>query len=162
MCRYPSGAREHTEAFIQALLKMVRSVAFGRSYRVDFERRGTEGRCDLLISSRHLTAPHTWVAHAALELKVLRSFTSGGGRVSSKVRTAAVAGGLLQAIAYKRQEAAQNGLLCCYDMRAPSHCDGAVCLDPIRPRAKRNKIDLRHYRVYGSSADLRAAVYGSS
>jgi len=154
--------REHTEAFIQALLKMVLSVAFGRSYRIDFERRGTEGRCDLLISSRHLTAPHTWVAHAALELKVLRSFTSGGGRVSSNVRTAAVADGLLQAIAYKRQEAAQNGLLCCYDMRAPSHYDGAVCLDPARPRARRNRIDLRHYRLYGSSADFRTAVYGSS
>jgi hypothetical protein len=154
--------REHTEAFIQGLLKMVLTVAFRRPYRVDFERRGTEGRCDLLISSPHLTIPNTWVSHATMELKILRSFRSTGARVSSTVRKAAVANGLLQAIAYKRQERAQDGLLCCYDMRAPAHYDGAACLDPIQARAKRNTICLRHYRVYGSSADLRGANYGSS
>jgi hypothetical protein len=152
--------RERAEAFFQGALKWILDVAFSPRCRVGFEVRGTEGRCDLLLSSRHPTASNTWVSLASLELKVLRSFTSGGSRVSSPTRTKAIADGLLQAMAYKREHDARDGLLCCFDMRTPGHCDGTTCLNPIKARAKRNKIELRHYRLYGSSADLRADKYG--
>ena len=78
------------------------SVSRSKPHRVDFERSGTEGRCDLLISSKQVGAI-AWLCHAVLELKVLRSFSSSGRSVSSTVRKKAVEDGLLQAIAYKRQ-----------------------------------------------------------
>jgi hypothetical protein len=152
--------RERTEAFLQGMLKMILSIAFGKC-RIDFEVRGTEGRCDLLITSRSTTVASGWISHAALELKVLRSFTSSGRRVSAPARTKAVSDGLLQVIAYRRERDAQEGMLCCFDMCLPKHSNGATIFNGILPRAKRNKIELRHYRLYGTSADLRTDKYGN-
>jgi hypothetical protein len=152
--------RERAEAFFQGILKLVLDVAFGPKCRIAFEVRGSEGRCDLLISSR--TKGNAWQSHAALELKVLRSFTSGGSAVSNSVRVKAIAGGLLQAIAYRNENSAKDGLLCCFDMRAPQHCDGPVYFKPVATKAKKEKIGLRHFRIYGSSEDLRKDKYGES
>jgi hypothetical protein len=152
--------RDHAEAFFQGMLKLVLDVAFGPRYRVAFEIRGTEGRCDLLISSRHPDEPNSWISHAALELKVLRSFTSGGSAVSAPARAKAIHDGLLQAIAYRRENNALDGLLCCYDMRMPRHYDGLSCFKPVDARAKRNRIKLRNYHLYASSKDLRTDRYG--
>lgn len=149
-----------TEAFLQAMLKMVLSIAFGKC-RVDFEVRGTEGRCDLLISSRSATVPSGWVSHAALELKVLRSFTSGGNSVSAPTREKAVENGMLQVIAYRHERDAEEGMLCCYDMCLPKHCGGESIFKKVVTQAKRNKIQLRSYRVYGTSADFRKDRYGA-
>jgi hypothetical protein len=151
--------RERTEHYLQGMLKQILSTAFGKC-KVDFERRGTEGRCDLLISSRKPTMVNTWVSHAALELKVLRSFTSGARKVSPTTRAKAVTDGLLQAIAYKKENSAKDGLLCCFDMRVPTQYNGISCFNPINAKATRDKILLRHYRLYGSSADLRLDKYG--
>jgi len=60
--------RERTEAFLQGMLKMILSIAFSKC-RVDFEVRGTEGRCDLLISSRRTTVASGWISHAAALMK---------------------------------------------------------------------------------------------
>lgn len=150
--------REHTERFLQGMLKAVLSIAFGKC-RVDFEVRGNEGRCDLLISSKG-SDPKAWTSHAALEMKVLRSFTSGGKSVSGPRRDAAVNEGLLQAIAYKEERGAQEGMLCCYDMTAPKHSKGPDLFKTIAPKAKKHAIELRRYRIYGTSADLRRDKYG--
>ncbi|MGJ4916056.1 hypothetical protein [Bradyrhizobium oligotrophicum] len=150
--------RERAEAFFQGMLKLVLDVAFGPKCRIAFEVRGTEGRCDLLISSR--AGQGDWLNHAALELKVLRSFTSGGSAVSSAARVRAVRNGLLQAVAYRNENDAKNGLLCCFDMRAPKHCDGASYLKPISAKAKQQKIGLRSFRIFASSEDLRQHKYG--
>lgn len=154
--------RKETEAFLQGWLKSILGVAFRGGCVVRFEVPGTEGRCDLLILSRHATNANAWVCHAALELKVLRSFSVSARTVSSTVRQKAVKDGLLQAIAYKREQSAKYGMLCCFDMRTPRHCDGDACFNPIKARAKRNMIQLRRYRLYGSAADLRAEKYGGS
>jgi hypothetical protein len=114
-----------------------------------------------LIFSRQSTAPNIWLVHAALELKVLRSFSSNARKVSSTQQKKAIKDGLLQAIAYKQDHAAQIGMLCCFDMRRPSLCNGTACLSSIRSRAKKSEIELRHYRLYGSAADLRADRYGN-
>jgi hypothetical protein len=153
--------RKDTEVFLQGMLKMVLSIAFGKC-RVDFEVRGTEGRCDLLISSRSATVPSGWVSHAALELKVLRSFTSGGNSVSAPTREKAVSKGLLQAIAYRREQDAEEGMLCCYDMCLPKHYGGTNIFKNVLTQAKRNKIQLRSYRLYGSSVDFREDKYGAA
>jgi hypothetical protein len=152
--------REHAEAFFQGMLKLVLDVAFGPKCRIAIEVRGTEGRCDLLISSMGIN--NTWESHAALELKVLRSFTSGASAVSAPARAKAISSGLLQAIAYRNENKAKDGLLCCFDMRSPKHYDGTTCLMAVATKAKRQKIGLRHFRIYGSSEDLRTDKYGSA
>jgi hypothetical protein len=152
--------RPGAEALYQAMAKIALSVAFGPTCRVAFEVTGTEGRCDLLISSRK--ANNTWISHAALELKVLRSFTSSKAAVNEKTRKDAVAKGLRQVIAYKNENNAKDGLLCCYDMRTPNHCDGTEYLKAISTKAKTAKVELRSFRIFGSAEDYRAATYGSS
>jgi hypothetical protein len=152
--------RPDTEAFFQGMLKLVLDVAFGPRCRIQFEVRGTEGRCDLLISSRR--SANAWTAHAALELKVLRSFTSGGSAVSAPSRARAIVDGLLQAIAYRNENNAKDGLLCCFDLRAPQHYDGLSCFEPIKRKASKQTINLRHFRIYGSSEDLRKDKYSQA
>lgn len=151
--------RTNTEAFLQGWLKSVLTVAF-LDLMIRFEVRGNEGRCDLLVVSPHASQHHAWLYHAALELKVLRSFTSGGHSVA-KTRTAkAISDGLLQAIAYKSEQAAEIGMLCCFDMRTPTHCNGDACFAPVAKKAQQSGVELRRYRLYGSSSDLRAEKHG--
>jgi hypothetical protein len=154
--------RQHAEAFLQGWLKSVIDVAFRDHSFTRFEVRGNEGRCDLLILSRHRTATNAFNCHAALELKVLRSFTSGGSQVSATVRTKAIAKGLNQAIAYKSENSAEHGLLCCFDMRKPTHCDHDGCLARVSKKAQQKSIELRRFRLYGSSEDLRDDKYGGA
>jgi hypothetical protein len=152
--------RASTEGFLQGWLKSILSVALGRC-KVDFEIPGTEGRCDLVISSRHLTQENTWIVHATLELKVLRSVDSGSHPIAATVRERAIEDGYLQALAYRNERQAQLGMLCCYDMRKPAHCNGDMCLQAVKDRASQDGIELRCYRLYGSSADLRKDKYGA-
>jgi hypothetical protein len=153
--------RPKAEAFLQGWLKSVLSVAFLDLF-IRFEFKGTEGRCDLFVVSLHKGQASAWFYHAALELKVLRSFTSGGSSVSNAKNTQAVGDGLLQVIAYKREHSAELGMLCCYDMRTPKKCNGDGCFVGIAKKAEKTGIELRRYRLYGSSADLRADKYGDN
>jgi hypothetical protein len=150
--------RENAEAFFQAWLKTALSVVFWRSIVVKFEVSGTEGRCDLLMMSRQ---GEGWLCRAVLELKVLKSYSSSGSSISQTVSEQAIKDGVLQVVAYKTQNASKLGVLCCYDMRKPDHCNDDECFNPIRPVATSNAIHLRRYRVHGSSKALRAVKYGS-
>lgn len=150
--------RADAEAFLQSALQLALSVAFRRCV-VRFEVRGTEGRCDLLVVSRDLRKGNAWLHHAAMELKVLRSFSSRQKPVSATARKKALDKGLLQAIAYKTEHAATVGMLCCFDMRLPRHADGNACFAPIRRRATTDSIELRRFRLYGSAEDLRRDKY---
>ena len=151
--------REKTEAFFQAWLKTALSVVFWRSIIVKFEVSGTEGRCDLLMISKQ---GESWLCQAVLELKVLRSFSSSGTAVPPKVSDQAIKDGVLQVVAYKSQNSAKLGVLCCYDMRKPAHCNDDQCFDPVKPLAKQHDVHLRRYRVFHSSKKLRLAKYSTS
>ena len=152
--------RPRAEAFFQALLKMALNIAFDYPFKIYFEVPGTEGRCDLFVVSRHLTNGSEWSHHAALELKVVRSLDAGKNSVSRAKQSDAISSGLLQAVAYRNEHSAEVGMLCCFDMRLPQHCDGDALLDPERENADHHNIELRRYRLYGSSADLRSDRYG--
>jgi hypothetical protein len=152
--------RPDTEAFLQNWLKISLSSFFQEPYMVYFEVRGTEGRCDLMLVSKHQTAPNTWIHNAVLELKVLRSRTSGGSAVAEPARKQALSGGLLQAIAYRSQFSASHAMLCNFDMRNDKHFDGDACMDHIREAASKASVELRSYRLFPSSKDLRSDIYG--
>jgi hypothetical protein len=148
--------REDTEAFFQAWLKTALTIVFWRTIIVKFEVPGTEGRCDLLLMSRQGDA---WHCQAVLELKVLRSLTSTGKPVSQTVASQAIEDGVLQVVSYKKQNSAKLGMLCCYDMRKPGHCNDDQCFDPVRTLATARDVHLRRYRVFNSSKELRSAKY---
>ena len=151
--------RPRTEAFLQGWLKSVLSVAF-LDHMIRFEVKGNEGRCDLLVVSPHQSQTNAWLYHAALELKVLRTYSTGGKAVANAKSTQAISDGLLQAIAYKKEHSAELGMLCCYDMRTPKQCNGDGCFAGIAKKAEKSAVELRRYRLYGSSADLRDDKYG--
>ncbi|MCP1909631.1 hypothetical protein J2R96_002111 [Bradyrhizobium elkanii] len=148
--------RTNTEAFFQAWLKTALTIVFWRTIVVRFEVPGTEGRCDLLLMSRQGDA---WQCQAVLELKVLRSLTSTGKPVAQTVASQAIADGVLQVVSYKTQNAAKLGVLCCYDMRKPGHCNDDKCFDPVRALAIARNVHLRRYRVFNSSKELRSTKY---
>ncbi|WP_127520024.1 hypothetical protein [Mesorhizobium sp. Z1-4] len=154
--------RPETEAFLQNWMKIAINVGFQAPYSCEFEKPGTEGRCDLMLVSKHPTLENTQIHHAVMELKVLRSRTSGDNPVSETVRREAVEKGLKQAIAYKNEQNAELAMLCCFDMRTVAHCDNDGCLEPIAAPAKTAGIELRRYRMYGSSDDHRNETYGAS
>lgn len=151
--------RPSAEAFLQGWLKSQLWMAFQGACVIKSEMPGTEGRCDLLVLSKHSTMTNTWICHAALELKVVRSFTSGAKGVSKAALSAAIEKGLGQVTAYMSEQSAAHGLLCCYDMRSPKHCDGDALFKPIQKRAHNRGILLRRYRLYGTSEDLRNDKY---
>lgn len=151
---------ERTEAFFQASLKSALNVAFLRSsHQARWEIPGTEGRCDLMIVSRHTRDPNAWIYHAVMELKVLRSRNYSGKSVSTGVTKRAISSGAQQVVAYKGEHSCKDGMLCCFDMRMPAHCDGEKCLQSVNQFAKEHRIYVRRYRIYGSSKDLRADKY---
>jgi hypothetical protein len=153
--------RPSAEAFLQGWLKSQLWMAFQGGCVIKSEMPGTEGRCDLLVLSKHPTTANTWICHAALELKVLRSLTSGAKAVSKTTLEAAIEKGLGQVTAYMSEQLAAHGFLCCYDMRTPKHCDGDSLFKPIQRRANQRGIVLRRYRLYGTSEDLRSDKYRS-
>ncbi|MFC7334429.1 hypothetical protein [Rhodocista pekingensis] len=149
--------RPKTEEFLQGSLQQTLRVALlqKKKYRIQFEVPGDEGRCDLLIKSKHPTVNNCWVYDAVFELKVLRSLDAGENPVSKSSNKDAIDKGVNQAISYKDENDARMGLLCCFDLRKPDHCDGEICLDAVRPLAQRHSIELRIFRVYGSADDFR-------
>lgn len=151
--------RPDTEGFLQNWTKIAINAGFQAPYSCEFEKPGTEGRCDLMLVSKHPTQPNTQVHHAVMELKVLRSRNSSDKPVSKAVNDAAVQKGLGQAIAYKTEQNAELAMLCCFDMRSTDHCDNDGCFKPIENSAKTAGVELRRYRMYGSSEDFRKEAY---
>lgn len=152
--------RPRAEEFIQTLLRWYILACFHKPFDCVFEMPGSQGRCDLMLVSKNIDGPNTWEYHAVLELKILRSKTSGGKSKPKTDTAQAVEKGVNQAIAYKTTTCANYGMLCSYDMREVS--DGESCYDAVRDVATTNCIELRHYRLFGSSEDFRTSVYGQA
>lgn len=147
---------KEAEARLQGLIRLTLSVAFDtRLFSVWWEVPGTQGRCDLFITSKSANNAGQLTAHAVLELKVLRSFSAGGSNVAKAVNAGAVKKGVGQARGYSKDKGALNAMLCCYDMRTPTQADGDKCFDPVRSIALKNSVQLRSYRLYGKADDLR-------
>ncbi|HEY0156731.1 MAG TPA: hypothetical protein VGF28_05505 [Thermoanaerobaculia bacterium] len=150
--------RKRTEVFIQGWLRSILKARL-RNCEIHAEIPTDEGRADLLIVSKSASL-NSWIYHAVLELKVLRSVTSTKSAVPPGEREQAVCEGILQAIAYQKKLAPSVAMLCCYDMTKPEHCIGDACFAPVLRKAKAWHVQLRHYRIFGSSKDLRNAQYG--
>lgn len=145
-----------TEGEIQVRLKSNLGAAFPNC-EIRHEYPTDEGRADIIILQLSKLEAGAWVYLAALELKVLRSFTSGRGKVSPTVVAKAVKKGLRQAIAFRTVRKARNAVLCCYDMR--NEDTGEVCFEPIGGCAEKYDIELKRWYLYNSSETFRQATY---
>ena len=155
---WQNGAKHHpkrdAEARIQNTLRIALQATFPATVVRD-EQPQSSGRLDLEIEEA-LQPAGTFIRHALLELKVLRSFTETGTRVSAAKVAEAIEEGLRQAIAYRDERGTLASALCCFDMRK-AH-SGDSCFAPVSKRAGEKKVALRVWPLYGTAAQFRKAT----
>jgi hypothetical protein len=145
---------EDAEARIQEILRVALTAALPPTMMVRDEQHQTTGRIDLEIEESNATPGH-FVRHALLELKVLRSYRSTGRAVSRASVADAIKEGVSQAKSYRDERETLSAALCCFDMRKEP--GGADCFDPVKQKARRNKVALRVWPVYASAKQYRTA-----
>lgn len=127
------------------------------------ERKNDEGRLDLLIFARtndvggNKVVVNEWI----LELKALTDRTDSGGEVKLPEVRKRVSDGLIQAIAYRNDEHAQNAALCCYDMRKDDEGDDN-CFQEIRVDAEKEAIRLWRWILHRTTKKAREEQYAAS
>ncbi len=97
--------------------------------------------------------PKGYVRHALLELKVLRSYGSGGAKVSERDIRAAVREGLEQAASYGDELSVEARGLFCFDMRTVF--GGRNCFKPVTKKAKELKVALYAWHLFASAKSYR-------
>jgi hypothetical protein len=120
------------------------------------EQPSPVGRLDLKIEDRSPRTDGGIVPHAILELKVIRSFSSGGTSIAPGWNAAWIACGVRQADSYRREWSALAAALCCFDMRVKPVGD-AMFTDAVRKEASSLEVQLRAWDMYPSPAAGREA-----
>lgn len=146
--------KRDAEDRIQNILRIALQAAFPATV-VREEQPQTSGRLDLEIEEAAPEAA-TFIRHALLELKVLRSYTDSGSTVSAAKAAEAIEEGLRQAIAYRDERGTLASALCCFDMRK-AH-SGESCFSPVATRAGKQKVALRVWPLYGTVDQFRRAT----
>lgn len=146
--------KRDAEDRIQNILRIALQAAFPATV-VREEQPQTSGRLDLEIEEA-APAAATFIRHALLELKVLRSYTATGSTVSATKAAEAIEEGLRQAIAYRDERGTLASALCCFDMRK-AH-SGESCFEPVATRAGEKKVALRVWPLYGTVDQFRRAT----
>lgn len=139
-----------TEEAIQGPLIVGIRSKFG--CRTLWELPSEDGRADVAIYRRPAADEQGWILHFVLELKVLRSVTSSGGKSTISIPKE-VKKGLGQAIAFKKNHDAKEAWLCCFDMRKTN--EGENCFDKIRAKADKAKIHLKHWFLFNTDDEKR-------
>lgn len=148
--------RSDAEALVQSLLKAGLVLRFPHC-RVWHEQPQQAGRSDLEIVEPDPLDRSIVRHHAILELKVLRSFRSGGSTVSANETNDWIEEGVRQAVAYRRIKGARWSALCCFDMRTNNAGDKATFAQ-VRECATALNVLLTRWFLYASSADYRQAM----
>jgi hypothetical protein len=146
--------KSDAEARIQFILRIALQAAFPATV-VREEQPQTSGRLDLEIDEA-VPPAGTFIRHALLELKVLRSYTNTGSIVSASTAAEAIEEGLRQAIAYRDERGTLASALCCFDMRK-AH-SGESCFEPVAQHASEQKVALRVWPLYGTVDQFRRAT----
>jgi hypothetical protein len=146
---------EKAELTIQMYLETGLNGAFP-TCTIRCEQSQVSGRLDLEIEEPDPSRPGYVIRHVVLELKVLRSFGSGGASYSPAQNRRAIKEGMEQAYAYKSERDALDCALCCFDMRQ-SHANDS-CFDHVRSDAARLKVTLKVWNIYAKLTEYRAAT----
>ncbi len=123
--------------------------------QINLEQNLIAGRLDLEIDELDPTSL-TFVRHAVLELKVLRSFGSTGASTSASQTEKWVSEGVDQAHAYRDERSARAGALCCFDMRV--NAGDKTCIKKVRGKADGLKVVVKSWPLYPDVKFYRAAV----
>lgn len=142
-------AHERAEKRVQDALIAGIGGAFGRPYFVEQERTGDSGRFD--IGFRERQGGGTSTLHAILELKVARSFGSGGAPRSPSSVEAHVVDGIEQSWAYSDEHGGRPACLV-FDLR---EADKQVPPENATGHAAALKVFLRFWRCFPTAEDYR-------
>ena len=123
---------------------------------VRLEQTQAAGRTDLEIEEYDPLDRNTIVRHGILELKVLRSFTSGGNSVSLAETEQSLKDGILQAFTYREGRQFAWSALCCFDMRK-SDIGDAVCFANVCDYARQASVHVRRWFLYSSARSYRSS-----
>jgi hypothetical protein len=151
---YPVAKAELT---IQMYLETALNAGFP-TCTVRREQTQTVGRLDLELEQADPQQPGSFIRHAVLELKVLRSRNSTGKATSAAQTARWVDEGVDQAYAYRLERAARASALCCFDMRA-DHSDP---FGSVVDRAAKLQVALRAWPLYSTAKQLRAVLAASA
>jgi hypothetical protein len=143
-------AHGRAEKRVQDALLAGLGGAFGRPYFVEQERSGDSGRFD--IGFRETAGGGTSTLRAILELKVARSFGSGGVPVTTSDVEKHIVGGVEQSAAYVQDHGAADAACLVFDLRVS---DAQVEPDQAHARAKQLNVFLRFWRCFPTAADYR-------
>jgi hypothetical protein len=150
------------EKAIQGDLELALNFWFHGVLRAEVEDSTPIGRIDvrLLKKSMHEQALAYW---AIVELKIIKTYRNAPrGNKPSVVGTTdnvkAIAEGLLQAVAYRRDRAAEEALLEVFDLRKDKSTNLMMCSEIASLLTALNPIPICSIRsVYGSASDARRA-----
>lgn len=145
-------ASSKAEDLVQLYLRAGLTTAFP-TCTVRHEQTAVPGRLDLEIEQTDPLDRSRVTRHAVLELKVLRSFRSSGIIVPKPETLDWVESGVRQAASYRDERGALAAALCCFDMR--SEHTGGQCFEHVRELANRLTVELRHWFIFGTSAQYR-------
>ena len=124
------------------------------------EQTQASGRLDLEVEERDWTDASTIVRHAILELKVLKSFTSGGVPIGDADVGTRIVEGIKQAASYRIERDARHSALCCFDMRKTFTAE--ECFTKVMSRAKRLRVKLCVWHLFSSAKAYRDALTADS
>lgn len=143
-----------SEKGIQGILHVaLKSHTLFTPLKVDQEHSSRMGRCDFILKEQDAADPTSWVHHAILELKVVKSFTHTGSPVGESTNIKAVSDGLDQARDYRVAHSCRLAALCCYDMRKKPDPAGAIAHEASR--AEEDELGLWSWPIYNTVKALR-------
>ncbi|WP_300530302.1 hypothetical protein [Maricaulis sp.] len=130
-------------------------------FDVRSEADTAKGRLDLQLCRWFDGGPgfnEALTCDGVLELKVLRSKTSGGNPVSDNDNEKNVAKGLIQAHQYRSEKKADWVALCCYDMRA-TQVANPNCLDKFATQAAADETAIWYWPLRQNAEAARDQAY---
>jgi hypothetical protein len=145
---------EQTELALQAYIEIALFSALANC-NIKVEETAVAGRLDIAIwGLDYGDVDGSTLCYAVLELKILRSFTSGGNPVFPGEIRDWVSSGVDQAHAYALDNRALAKALCCYDMRQVLTRD--ECFLEVAEQAQTLGVVLRVWHLFGRLSDYRA------
>ena len=149
---------ENPEKSIQSLLEFALNFWFRGVVRAESEDSTNIGRIDVRLLTRGADGRlGYWII---LELKVIKSFTNSGSKVTESANLEAIVKGVKQAGSYRQNRCAEEGMLEIYDLRQDKSEDLAVRDDvsaALNMYCPPPKIDV--WPLFGSAEDARNAGY---
>lgn len=122
--------------------------------KVKEEQTGVTGRFDVAIVEQDPLDATLKIQHVLLELKVIKSFGSGGVKVYESTNEHWLKSGLEQAHCYREEHKFKFAAICCFDMQVEDN--GEKCFNHIKDDANKLSVELWRWYIYNKAKGLRS------